>query len=332
MKSRIVKSLGCAWFLLSVAAGAIAGCGKVADEGELGGETHWLRTCSQASECGGRLECLCGVCTATCDDDATCGAITADARCVARGSTPFAGDCSAAAPARLCADAPSEPGPAPSAGGTGGGTSLTCGPGEVELAGVCLECDRARREVVDGLQARIDDDAWNLCETSADCVAQEWSTPCDGQCPIGVASTAVDAFEAAIDDFTSLACDPATWRPSCGGPRDVDCDISVFCVAGRCRVGGGLSCAQRASDGCSEDGLCATSRAFPYDAEAGCFASESVAVGCVDADASCPPVITPALDSEGRCFAFGNCLPAGFTPAPEGHPCRADVGATPCTE
>lgn len=341
MKSRIVKSLGCAWLLLSVAAGAVAGCGKVADEGELGGETHWLRTCSETSECGGALECLCGVCTATCNDDASCGAIVSDARCVARSEAPFAEGCGARAPARVCAGG--EPGETPGTGGTGGGngngnggtgggdTPLSCGAGEVELTGECLECDAARGEIVDRLQARIDDNGWNTCETDLDCVSQVWGTPCDGQCNVSISTASVDAFEAALPAFASSVCTPATWQPECGFPRDVDCNSEPFCVGGRCQIGG-VSCANRAPDRCTQDGLCATSGAFRYDPEGLCFSSELVAMGCVDDDTSCPPVTTPALDDQGRCFNFGGCLPAGFTRAPDDHPCLQALSAPACTE
>jgi len=341
MKSGIVKSLGCAWLLLSVAATAVAGCGKVADEGELGGETHWLKKCSETSECGGALECLCGVCTATCSDDARCGAITEDARCVGRGSTTFAADCSAAAPARICVDAPSvtEPGTGGTSGsgsgGTGGDDSPTCGAGEVELTGQCFECESARRTIVDRMRTTISTNGWNACETNADCVGQEWSTPCDGQCPVAIATSAVEAFEEALEGFASSVCDPAVWTPTCGFPRNVDCAIAAVCVNGACRISTGgavIPCSDRASDRCTEDGLCATSGAFPHDPDGRCFGSELVAVGCVDAELSCPPVITPALDTQGRCYSFGGCLPAGFTPAPEDHPCRADLAAVQCTE
>jgi hypothetical protein len=311
----------------------VAGCGKVAEEDQLGGETHWLRQCSETSECGGALECLCGVCTATCSDDARCGEITVDARCVASASTAYASDCNAAAPARICADIASEPGPGSGGTGSGGGDALTCAQGEVELTGQCFECESARRTIVDRMRTTISSNGWNACETNADCVAQEWSTPCDGQCPVAIATSAVEAFEEALAGFVSSVCDPEVWTPSCGFPRNVDCPIATACVNGACRIASGLvPCSERASDRCTEDGLCATSGAFPYDPEGGCFSSEPEAVGCVDAEISCPPVITPALDSQGRCYSFGDCLPTGFTRAPEDHPCWAGIGAAQCAE
>ncbi len=40
-------------------------------EPQVGSQTNWLRLCNSANECGG-LECLCGVCTASCSETADC--------------------------------------------------------------------------------------------------------------------------------------------------------------------------------------------------------------------------------------------------------------------
>jgi hypothetical protein len=45
------------------------------------GESHFLAHCAATAECATGLECLCGVCTATCDDDAPCEALAAGAIC-----------------------------------------------------------------------------------------------------------------------------------------------------------------------------------------------------------------------------------------------------------
>ena len=46
------------------------------------GKTGWLTRCAVASDCGSGLDCACGVCTATCDDDKACGTFGAGAVCV----------------------------------------------------------------------------------------------------------------------------------------------------------------------------------------------------------------------------------------------------------
>jgi hypothetical protein len=324
MKSGFVSWLGWAWLALSLGGGVVAGCGKVAEPDGFGGETHWLRQCSQPGDCG-ELECLCGVCTAACDGDATCGAIVPDARCVARGEAAFAADCSERAPARLCAEAPADPAPGP-----GGDAPLACEGGKVVVFQECLECDAARSAIAERLDSLISASGWDTCESDTDCVSQEWSTPCDGQCPVAIASASSAEFEAAIPGFATLVCDPNQWRMSCGNPSSVDCNVAPLCVDGTCRIGT-LACADRSIDACEEDGACSLSRGSPYNAAAACFRVEFPSVGCVDPDLSCPPVITAALDAEGNCFSFGGCLPNGFTPAPEGHPCRAALADT-CAE
>lgn len=45
------------------------------------GESHFLSHCAATAECAAGLECLCGVCTAICDDDAPCEALAAGAIC-----------------------------------------------------------------------------------------------------------------------------------------------------------------------------------------------------------------------------------------------------------
>lgn len=61
------------------------------------GESHFLRACADEAECGGALACLCGVCSAACDDDAACAGLGARAVCSA------AGACGEAPGGRVCA-------------------------------------------------------------------------------------------------------------------------------------------------------------------------------------------------------------------------------------
>ncbi len=49
----------------------VAGCSERPQVG--GTNTHWLRACSTAADCGGADACLCGICTLECADDAECG-------------------------------------------------------------------------------------------------------------------------------------------------------------------------------------------------------------------------------------------------------------------
>lgn len=66
------------WVGLSVIFGF--GCAKSID-GSTDSETHFLFHCKDS--CAEGLACICEVCTKTCEDDESCGALTGDARCVA---------------------------------------------------------------------------------------------------------------------------------------------------------------------------------------------------------------------------------------------------------
>jgi hypothetical protein len=66
---------------------------------DVGGETHFLKTCSDdegTDACGAGLECLCGVCTVRCDESAPCSA-HAGAACVEADTA-----CQTNGPSRVC--------------------------------------------------------------------------------------------------------------------------------------------------------------------------------------------------------------------------------------
>lgn len=68
-----------AWGAALLGLGLIASaCGKTGKTGS--GETHFLYSCED--ECPGQLECLCGVCSKPCDDDASCSSLGERATCV----------------------------------------------------------------------------------------------------------------------------------------------------------------------------------------------------------------------------------------------------------
>jgi hypothetical protein len=147
-----------------------------------------------------------------------------------------------------------------------------------------------------------------------------------------VAAADASRFAAALPGVTSGYCsDPADWFAICGGPPSIECAAgSAFCREGRCIVSDGAPCVARSIGSCDYDGNCAVARAFPLDTDQQCFAATSLPVACVDPDLSCPPVTTPALDGEGNCLLFGNCLPDGFARAPEGSACAAAAGTSTC--
>lgn len=121
---------------------------NTADPGA-GSNTNWLRPCDEDAECGSELSCLCGVCSAPCEDE--CG--LADAVCARPGSAgleQLCGDAEVAPEAGLClpacaGDSECAPGQLCHDGGclqladTGGGDP-SCLPGaELELSADGLE-------------------------------------------------------------------------------------------------------------------------------------------------------------------------------------------------
>lgn len=95
-------------------------CGP--SEPTVGTQTNWLKKCQADSECGD-LQCVCGTCTLTCDDDATCSDLT-DGSCVPAEDGAAVAACGGVRPAGagMCLrECPAE----------------GCGPGSSCVAGVC---------------------------------------------------------------------------------------------------------------------------------------------------------------------------------------------------
>ena len=51
---------------------ALVGVACSSPRPEVGGETHWLRSCYSDDECGDELDCICGSCSRACATDAKC--------------------------------------------------------------------------------------------------------------------------------------------------------------------------------------------------------------------------------------------------------------------
>ncbi|MFU8804177.1 MAG: hypothetical protein ACNA8W_10240 [Bradymonadaceae bacterium] len=66
---------------------AISGCSNGSSDPSTGSETHWqsLLPCSDDSDCGSALSCLCGICTTTCTSDDACTSLDTRATCIAQG-------------------------------------------------------------------------------------------------------------------------------------------------------------------------------------------------------------------------------------------------------
>jgi hypothetical protein len=205
--------------------------------------------------------------------------------------------------------------------------ALSCRTGEVPTPDGCLECDAAYAQLYGEVNALLRASGWDACNSDLDCIGLSWQFSCANDlCGTPIVARFSQSFLDGARAIVAQHCsDPADWAEC---PQLVpDCEGGAICRQGRC-VGGGVPCAERSLETCDDDGDCVLAAAFPFNTEQQCFAGTSSAVGCVDPDLSCPPVTTPALDGDGDCFLFGNCLPAGFQRAPEGHPCAAALGST----
>jgi hypothetical protein len=87
----IEGSFGWSRFVFALLSLVLAACEAGPSAKELGSETHFLRDC--AAGCGDGFECLCGVCTQGCFEDASCKSLDPGASCVASAPRISDGTC-----------------------------------------------------------------------------------------------------------------------------------------------------------------------------------------------------------------------------------------------
>ena len=86
------------WLELIVSAIVLIGCARANTPNAGSSESHFLRACHEA--CGDGLQCLCGVCSAPCEDDRQCRALPGPSSCEAPAAT--AGACEGSGEIRSC--------------------------------------------------------------------------------------------------------------------------------------------------------------------------------------------------------------------------------------
>jgi hypothetical protein len=210
--------------------------------------------------------------------------------------------------------------------------ALSCGIAAVATIDGCLSCDDAQARIDQTVTEFAQTSGYNACSNDSECVLRGWSTACSLGCYVSLGAASVQSFEAELADATAGYCaDAAAWTTACGSLPNLNCaEASPLCRDGECVFSYEPPCAERPLDTCASDGDCVVAGAFPLDTDQGCFAATTLPVACVDPDLSCPPVTTPAVDGEGNCFLFGNCLPSGFERAPEGSACAVAAGTSTC--
>lgn len=112
-----------AWLLLGVVGAA---CGE--STATISSETNWFRTCKSSDDCR-EGSCRCGVCTTTCEDDATCQRV-GDGVCALMDSPGYAAQCGAEAlDEGVCLQ--------------GCDSESACGAGRTCTDGVCVDADKS---------------------------------------------------------------------------------------------------------------------------------------------------------------------------------------------
>jgi hypothetical protein len=215
-----------------------AGCGgQTRDVTELGGESHFLRSC--AGGCGDGLECLSGLCSRACDAPGTgCSDLVAAAECVAAGDgealrcdllcsvdddcAPLAALSAASAPAHRCQSGSCR-------------VPATAGPDASD----------------DGIVPSGLAPAAGRCETDDDCGGAPGAC---GALPSGY-RVCLDQTPAATGPSSNPTADQCDETRAC--PADSTCYPGLSYPSGACGLGGASQHNVCREDGCASDVNCA---------------------------------------------------------------------------
>lgn len=303
-----MRTLGLAVGLLLVTG---LGC-RTGLSDEVGGETHWLSACSEASECLEGHACVCGLCTVTCGSgEDLCGDFGADALCVAPALTLYGERC-AVPETRFCGTQALLDEAADAAGDAA--LPATCQADEADYDGECLDCNAANRATKTRLTELAQDFA--TCEQDADCLIADASILCGGACA-PVARDQLNNFEQASTELESDLCADPIWTGACS-LSSVGCEGAVaWCVEGRCEQGDPTMCRVTAQR---------------VDPEQRCLLDAEL-LGTEPCGE--PQGVTWLLDPEGQCWMLQalTAVPSGFMGVdPEEYDaCGAGASVAPCT-
>ncbi|HEX2734981.1 MAG TPA: hypothetical protein VHM70_25425, partial [Polyangiaceae bacterium] len=96
MKRHSLLSLLLPWVL---ATGLYACASDKTSDPITSSQTHWLSKCDDSSDCDGDFQCVCGLCTASCKEEASCSELGTNSTCA---PTDGASACGNAAPDNIC--------------------------------------------------------------------------------------------------------------------------------------------------------------------------------------------------------------------------------------
>lgn len=281
--------------------------------------THWLGRCVEDEDCAEGLDCVCGVCSRSCDTEAACVALGEAPVCIE--FTCASGDDESRVMA-LCTRECLRDEDCPTGNACENGV---CTPAASFVeAGHCYELDEEACE--DDLEC---DPRFGLpVDVEAQCYGRSAFATCaprDGACD--------DAVTLAVDEagrcwfFGSICYDPGFSYlsvsdercpldsnqdyPTCSGDPDSSPesrpDPSEDCEGGACD-----HCYELDEAACVADPRCARRMGSPVDTEAQCIEDVAFAI-CAPFDSGCADLETMARDAVGNCWIFGSiCYDPGF--------------------
>ncbi|HVW25141.1 MAG TPA: hypothetical protein VHC69_07195 [Polyangiaceae bacterium] len=187
-----------------LALSTIHACGGKSTEAAGGSNTNWFASCSASSECGGGLECWCGICTKTCASE--CSA-SAGATCTA--PPPSCADPPQAAKEEACALQCTKDADCKAAGADATCVDSLCRRTSLTTttrdSGVPLTCDDLTRSATNALSP-LRDAADESCNVDADCVEFP-GVSCTNACAtVTISKTGLAAIQPQIDAVESGVC------------------------------------------------------------------------------------------------------------------------------
>lgn len=263
-------------FLVSLGLSALGCSAESKSDPVTSSQTHWLKHCEKASDCSGDFSCSCGVCTSSCDDNASCSDLGSRAVCA---PTDGVAACGNSAPSNICVQSCGEDDECgaktmcvdgacvPLAEGEDAGGSEPPPPPPGVQCSDYVGCDVETR-CADGLS----------CYSFAGCgggICIDGEEACTLSCPEDADCVSLDSYPAQLSCegiVPAIPGDPMTGEPA---PEGLNCDeycacnADTPCAEGDCiafdECGGGIcvptdeACAAT----CPDQDDCAVAESYP---------------------------------------------------------------------
>lgn len=259
-------------------------------------QTHWLRVCTENSDCG-ELSCVCGVCTEVCSSNATCSGFSPDAQC---SSADANGACGEGTPRKVCLASCSDAEECSQGATCAAGVCAPAGPGEFDAGQSSPTPDASRSlPIPDASRSRP---TGVVCSEYPECGKPTQEDPSGIDCAGGGDCTFFEECEEAICIAPGEACELTC--PELGPGQNCSWLDSnpgqLGGCAGTARIGAtkGPPRAKPSAEDASVPGKDSGASPKPADRDASTF-------NC-DAHATCGPA-QGACSVGAECFALDLC-------------------------